>query len=149
MAVRIGILVAGIFTVVPAGAQGVFVVYAPWVRPAAEGGATEACMELTSVDGGALVGARSEFAGSVALVGPGAKIKLVERLPLPPGAPVILTPDSYRLRLARVNRVLKLGDHVPLVLIIEAADGRREEVSVTAEVRRRSTVDDHLRGHRH
>ncbi len=106
-------------------------------------------MELTSVDGGALVGAHSEIADRVVIVGPGAHGEPVARLLLPAGAPMVLAPGSYRFRLASLNRALKLGDSVPLVLIIEAADGKREEIGVQVVVRRRSTVDDHLYGRRH
>jgi copper(I)-binding protein len=106
-------------------------------------------MELTSVDGGALVGARSDIARRVDLVGPGTTAKPVGRLPLPAGAPVILAPGSYRVRLVAIDRALKLGDWVPLVLIVEGADGSRQEVALRAEVRRRSALDDHLHGHRH
>jgi copper(I)-binding protein len=130
-------------------AAGVFVVNYPWARPAAKGAATEVFMELTAVDGGALVGARSEIASNVFLVGPGKGTARVERLPLVAGAPVVLVPGSYRVRLSGLTRTLKLGDRVPLVLIVEAPDGKRAEVIADAEVLRRSTVDDHLSGHHH
>ena len=61
----------------------------------------------------------------------------------------MLVPGSYHIRLVGLARALKLGDRVPLVLIIERADGKREDVDAEAEVRRRSTVDDHLYGHHH
>ncbi len=106
-------------------------------------------MEVTSLEGASLVGARSASAADVVLVAPGAKIRAVDRLALPAGAPVILVPGSYRLRLSPLDRTIKVGDWVPLVLIFEAADGKREEVAVQAEVRRRSAIEDHLHGHRH
>ena len=106
-------------------------------------------MELTAVDGATLVGARSDIAGRVFLVGPGKDGAPVERLALAPAAPVMLLPGSYHVRLTGLTHALKLGDRVPLVLIVEGADGKRAEVSIEAEVRRRSTVDDHLYGHRH
>ena len=126
-----------------------FVVDFPWARPAAKGATTEVFMELTSVGGGALVGARSDFSRRVDLVGPGASGKPVERLALPAAAPVILAPGSYRVRIAAIDRTLKQGDWVPVVLIVEAADGSRQEIALQAEVRRRSALDDHLHGHRH
>jgi copper(I)-binding protein len=128
-------------------AAGVFVVNFPWARPAAKGATTEVFMELTAVDGGTLVGARSDVAGTTSLIGPGKGNAPVERLSLAAGAPVMLVPGSYHLRLTGLARTLKLGDHVPFVLIVERADGKREEVDAEAEVRRRSTVDDHLYGH--
>ena len=130
-------------------ATGVFVVNYPWARPAAKGAATEVFMELTALDGGALVGARSEIAGNASLVGPGKAGAPVERLTLVAGAPVVLVASSYRVRLSGLTRTLKLGDRIPLVLIVEAPDGKRVEVIADAEVLRRSTVDDHLSGHHH
>jgi len=133
---------------VPALATGVFVVDFPWVRPAARGGTTEAFMELTSGEGGTLVAVRSEVAAHAYLAGPG-QGSAEKTLLLPSGAPVVLAPGSYRVRLAGLARTLQVGDRVPLVLVIETPDGRREDLRVDAEVRRRSTVDDHLHGHSH
>lgn len=130
-------------------AAGVFVVNFPWARPAPKGTATEVFMELTAVDGGTLVGARSDIAGTTSLIGPGKGNAPVERLSLAAGAPVMLVPGSYHFRLAGLARTLKLGDRVSLVLIVERADGKRDQVDAEAEVRRRSTVDDHLYGHHH
>lgn len=149
LARHIACLVGLILTLLPAFADAVFVVNYPWVRPTGKGRATEVFMEITSIEGAALVGARSDRAGSALLVGPGAKMKPVERLMLPAGAPMILAPGSYRVRLLAVDRSLKLGDIVPLALVIEAPDGSRQEIRVNAEVRHRSTVDDHLRAHHH
>ena len=140
-----GILLA----LLPAIATAVIVVNLPWARPVTKGGTAEIFMQLGSSEGGALVGARSDFAGSVVIAGPGAPGKPVDRLSLPAGAPVVLAPGAYRLRLARVNRTLKLGDWVPFVLIIESSDGTRQEIGAQAEVRRRSALDDHRAGHLH
>jgi len=131
----------------PAIAMAVLIVHVPWVLPATKGAATDAFMEVTSLEGVALVGGRSPVARDVVLVAPGAKLQPVDRLVLPPGAPVILVPGSYRLHLRAVDRTLKVGDFVPLVLIFEGADGMRQEIAVQAEVRRHSATDDHLRGH--
>lgn len=138
-----------VLAIAPALAAAVTIVSLPWARPVAKGGAAEIFMQLGSTDGGALVGARSAFAGSVVIAGPGASGKRVERLSLPAGAPVLLAPGAYRLRLSRVDRALKLGDWVPFVLIVESADGKRQEIAAQAEVRRRSALDDHREGHVH
>jgi len=138
-----------VLALVPALAAAVIVVNLPWARPVAKGGAAEIFMRLGTTDGGALVGARSEFAGSVVIVGPGAPGKPVARLSLPAGAPVVLAPNAYRLRLSRIDRALKLGDWVPFVLIVESSDGTRQEIPAQAEVRRRSALEDHRAGHLH
>jgi len=142
--------VCGIFLALsPAMATAVFVVNAPWVHPAEKGGATEAYMTLTSTEGATLVGVRSDIALSVVIVTAAGKSKSIERLSLSAGDTVGLKPGASRLRLLRLTRTLKLGDRVPLVLTVEYADGKRQEIPVDAEVRRRSPIDDHLHGHAH
>jgi len=139
-----------VFLLLPAiAAATMLVVSFPWARPAGKGGATEVFMEITSIEGAELVGARSDIATRSALVGPGAEGKPGARLVLPAGAPVILAPGSYRIRLSTVDRKLNLGDTVPLTLIFETPDGSRQEIGVKAEVRNRSVVDDHLGAHHH
>jgi len=145
LAAAAGILLA----LLPAIAMAVIVVNLPWTRPVAKGGTAEVFMQLGSSEGGALVGVRSDFAGSVVIASPGAPGKAVDRLSLPAGTPIVLAPGAYRLRLARMDRALKLGDWVPFVLIIESPDGTRQEIGAQAEVRRRSALDDHRAGHLH
>jgi copper(I)-binding protein len=50
--------------------------------------------------------------------------------------------------LAPLARQLRLGDRVPLTLVVREADGVVQAIDVDAEVRRRSPTDDH-RGHAH
>ena len=130
-------------------ASPVFVVNLPWVLPAVKGKTTEAFMLLQSSEGAALVGARCPNAASVVIIEPGAKKAARDRLPLPPGEPVLLAPGKYRLRLAHIDRTLKSGDRVPLELIIETTDGARQTVAVDMEVRRRSALDDEAHEHHH
>ena len=144
-ALALGIVLA--LVAVPAAA--VFIVSEPWVRPAASVRTTEAYMVLTSTEGATLVGARSEIAVGVATYAAGKNPVRIERLPLPAGQMVKLHPGGLRLGLRDLARPLKLGDRVPLVLTIEAADGKRQEIPVNAEVRRRSPIDDELRAHKH
>ena len=106
-------------------------------------------MTLRSSDGAVLVGVRSDAAASVTIVAAGAKGVAMDRLPLPRGEEVQLAPGKTRLRLLALNRTLKLGDRVPLVLAIEAADGSRQYIAIEVEVRRRSALDDEGREHKH
>jgi VCBS repeat-containing protein len=55
-----------------------------------------------------------------------------------------LAPGEYRIALTRLTRPLKIGDHVPVSLTIESADGKRQELLINAEVRRRSAYDDEM-----
>jgi copper(I)-binding protein len=133
----------------PAAVGSVFIVNLPWVFPAGKGKSTEAFMVLQSSDGATLVSARSPMATSVTIAAAGAKGARMDRLPLPLGEEVILAPGKLRLRLDGIQRTLKLGEQVPLVLTIEAADGSRQDITVRAEVRRRSVLEDELREHHH
>jgi copper(I)-binding protein len=121
----------------------------PWVRPAQQQQTTEAYMNITSTDGAALVGAVSAAASRVVIRGPGKSAGDLARLPLPAQNIVVLAPGQYRLVLHRLTRTLKLGDRVPLTLTIEAADGSRQDVGVSADVRLHSPVDDDMHAHQH
>jgi copper(I)-binding protein len=134
---------------VPAGAAAVFTVTEPWVRVAPDAKSAEAYMELFSSDGAKVVGVRSDIAADVAMRPPGVTRATVTEITLPAGKTVKLAPGGYRFALAGLDRSLKLGDRVALVLIVEAADGSRQEIPANAEVRRHSVTDDHKHGHAH
>lgn len=130
-------------------AAAIFIVTEPWVRLAPDGRSAEAFMELRSTEGARLVAARADVTTNVVLRRPGAARTAVAEIPLPPGATVRLAPGAFRIALANLDRSLQLGDRVGLVLTVEAADGSRQEIPASAEVRRRSPTDDHLRPHKH
>ena len=133
----------------PAAAGSVFIVNLPWVLPAGKGKSTQAFMNLQSSDGASLVEVRSPVATSVAIVAPGAKGAAMQRLPLPRGEEVALAPGKVRLRLDGIQRTLKRGELVPIVLTIEASYGNRQDIAVRVEVRRHSVLEDELREQHH
>jgi copper(I)-binding protein len=100
-------------------------------------------MDLTSTEGATLVAAFSDAATAVSILGPGKPSKKAESVPLPAGTTVELRPVTYRIRLQQVARTLKIGDHVMLTLTIRTADGKQQEIPVTAEVRHHSALEDH------
>ncbi len=130
-------------------ATAVFDVTEPWVRVSPDARSAEAYMQLRSSGGAKLVDARSELTARVTLRPPGATRASTAGIDLPPGATVTLAPGGFRIALAGLDRPLKLGDRVALVLTIADLDGRRQEIPVNAEVRRRSPTDDHRRAHQH
>jgi copper(I)-binding protein len=132
----------------PHDALAIFIVSEPWTKPASRGQTTEAYMELTSTEGATLVGVRCDTAGRIEIRAPDSTRPLAE-LALPPGQKLLLTPKAYRVVLRGVGRTLKLGDHVPMVLIVQAADGSRQEIPLAAEVRLHSPTDDHRHAHQH
>ncbi len=130
-------------------AHAVFLVNAPWLRPAAAGGSADLYMTLTSTEGATLVGVRCETASAARILAPGSPARTVARLALPAGRDVALTAAGSRIRLTGLAGALSLGDRVSFVLTIEAADGTRQDIPANAEVRRHSPLYDHLHGHAH
>jgi copper(I)-binding protein len=120
----------------------------PWVRAAADGRSAEVFVKLKSSDSAALVGLDSFAARTTALRAPGGKRNLRE-LALPANVLVELQPDNVRIVLSGLARRLKLGEHVPVTLIVRAADGMQQKVYINAEVRRRSPTEDELDPHLH
>ena len=122
-----------------------FTVTAPWVRPTPERTATEAYLRITSTEDATLKEAKSALATSVVLRAAGSGSRILPQLALPAGVPVVLAPEGVRLVLRGLAHPLAVGERVPLLLIIEAADGSRHEISVSAEVRVRPPADDERR----
>jgi len=116
-------------------------VVAPWTRATVRLlKVSSAYMELRSAQGATLVGASSPVAGSVELhemrmEGDLMKMRLVPRLPLPAGKPVVLKPGGYHLMLYDLKQQLQEGTRVPIRLELETASGRRDSVEIQAEVR--------------
>jgi copper(I)-binding protein len=118
----------------------------PWVRgTVAQQKATGAFMQLTSAQGGKLVAAQSPVAGIVeihemAMEGNVMKMRAVPGVDLPPGKVVEFKPGGYHVMLMDLKQQLKDGDNVPVVLIIEGKDGKRESVEVKAPVKAPTTI---------
>lgn len=103
-------------------------------------------MILISSDAVSLTRVRSSVAGRAGLR---TKRSDVPAIPLPAGRTVTLKPGAEHIALFRLAHPLKVGDRVPLVLTVEAADGALQEIAVDAEVRNEWPVDAELRAHRH
>lgn len=113
----------------------------PWVVatvPAMR--STGAYMQLQSDGEARLVEARSPAAGVVeihemAMHGNVMKMNAIPALELPAGKPVVLGPGGNHIMLIDLKAQVKEGTAVPLTLIIEGRDGRRETIEVLAPVR--------------
>jgi len=86
---------------------------------------------------------------NIIMRGRGATKASVAQIALPPGETVMFAPGAQRFMIPNLNRRLKLGDRVALVLTVVSSDGSRQQIPVNAEVRTRSPTDDHLHGHKH
>ena len=94
-------------------------------------------MNITATEGASLIGARTESAASVRLHAPGAATRPVAEITLPPAKVVALAPGQYRLMLLRLDKRVRLGDIVHLVLTIRDERGIRDiPVGAVARCRR-------------
>lgn len=114
----------------------------PWVRgTVAAQKATGAFMQLSSAQDARLVEARSPVANIVevhemAMVDNMMKMRaLPNGLALPAGQTVELKPGSYHVMLIDLKAPLSEGEVVPITLVVEGKDKKRETIEVKAPVR--------------
>jgi copper(I)-binding protein len=113
----------------------------PWVRATvAQQKATGAFFQLTAKTDARLVEVRSSVAGvaevhEMAMDGSVMKMRAVPSLALPAGKTVELKPGGYHVMLMDLKAPIKAGDSVPLTLVFEGADKKRESVEIKAEAR--------------
>jgi hypothetical protein len=113
----------------------------PWVRATvAQQKATGAFMQLSSSQPGRLVEARSPVAGVVEIHemkmdGHVMKMRALPALELAAGQTVELKPGGYHIMLMDLKAQVKPGDQVPLSLVFEGKDGKRETLEIKAPAR--------------
>ena len=133
-------LAALLFAAIPVMAQ--VTVKDPWVRATVpQQKATGMFASLSSAQGGRLVSVSSPVAGvaevhEMAMEGNVMKMRAVAGgLSLPAGKAVALAPGGYHLMLMDLKQPLKAGDVLPLTLVIEGADKKRETLELKVPVR--------------
>jgi copper(I)-binding protein len=132
------IFLAAAFLLVGAAAQAQVRVDDPWVRATVpQQKTTGAFMAITDAKGGRLVDASSPVATSVEvhemkMDGDMMKMRAVDALPLPAGQRVELKAGAFHMMLLGLKAPVKVGDVVPIKLVIEDAKGKRETVDVKA-----------------
>ena len=112
-----------------------------WIRgtvPAQRG--TGAFMEITGKNAVRLVGVASPVAQTVeihnmTMTNGVMKMFAVEGIDVPAGKTVKLAPGGYHVMFMGLKQQMKPGDKVPLDLLLETADTKRETVSLQVEVR--------------
>ncbi|MCV2353408.1 copper chaperone PCu(A)C [Paucibacter sp. B2R-40] len=113
----------------------------PWVRATvAQQKATGAFFQLKAKTDARLVEVRSSVAGvaevhEMAMDGAVMKMRAVPSLALPAGQTVELKPGGYHVMLMDLKAPIKAGDSVPLTLVFEGADKKRETLEIKAEAR--------------
>ena len=113
----------------------------PWVRgTVAQQRATGAFMKLTAPNGARLVEVRSPVAGVVeihemTLDNNVMRMRQVPMLDLPAGKAIELKPGGYHVMLMDLKQPMKAGESVPITLVFEDKDKKRQTVEVQAPVR--------------
>lgn len=117
----------------------------PWVRATVpQQQASGAFMTITSPKTSRLVQASSPVAGVVELhemkmEGNVMRMRAVPGIDLPAGRKVELGPGGYHVMLMALKQTLVAGETVPITLIFEGEDRRRETVEIKAPVRALTT----------
>jgi copper(I)-binding protein len=117
----------------------------PWVRATVpQQKATGAFMQLSAHAESRLVEVRSSVAGVVEIhememQGNVMTMRAVPGVELPAGKPVELKPGGYHVMLMDLRQQLKDGETVPITLIVEGKDKKRETIEVKAPVRQLNT----------
>jgi copper(I)-binding protein len=135
------------FALLASDARAMFIVNQPWVRPARKAQTTHAYMNLTSTDGATLLAARSEDARRVSLRS--THSTAAAGLVLPAKSEIALAPGHDHLTLTGLTQTLKIGDRVKITLVVRDDNGTVQEITINAEVRFRSPIDDERRAHHH
>ncbi|HEX2011166.1 MAG TPA: copper chaperone PCu(A)C, partial [Roseateles sp.] len=110
----------------------------PWVRATvAQQKATGAFMQISASQAGRLVEVRSPAAGlaeihEMKMEGTVMKMRAMPALELSAGQAVEFKPGGYHIMLMDLKSALKPGDEVPLTLVFEAKDGKRETLELKA-----------------
>lgn len=113
----------------------------PWVRATVpQQKATGAFMQLTAPSAAKLVGASSPVAAIVevhemAIENDVMRMRQIQGLSLPAGKTVALKPGSFHIMLIDLKRQVKAGETVPISLIFEDANGKRQTAEIKADVR--------------
>lgn len=128
-----------------------------WVRATVpQQKATGMFASVVSAKGGKVVSASSPVADLVeihemAMDNNVMRMRAIPALDLPAGKAVDLKPGGFHVMLMGLKQQVKEGDSVPVTLVIEGADGKRENVEVRAAARATNSAGGghHQGGHRH
>ncbi|HAT32979.1 MAG TPA: hypothetical protein DCW29_19680 [Janthinobacterium sp.] len=116
-------------------------VTAPWIRATVpQGSATGAFMQLRSARDARLLEVRSKVAGvteihQMEMSGQMMRMHAVPGLDLAAGKTVDLAGGGYHIMLMDLKRQLKEGETVPLTLLVEYKDKRRETIQLAVPVK--------------
>ena len=134
-------LIASLFALSATSALAQVTVKDPWVRATVpQQTATGAFMQLSSPADAKLVSASSPVAGvtelhEMKMEKEIMKMRPVKSIAIPAGKGAELKPGGYHVMLMNLKQQMKEGDTVPITLVVEGKDGKRETVEVKATVK--------------
>ena len=134
-------LIAAVLALSTSAAMADLTVKEPWVRATVpQQTATGAFMQITAPKAARLIEARSPVAGVVqihemSMDNNVMRMREVSGIDLPAGKAVELKPGGYHVMLLDLKAPIAEGQVVPLTLVVEHADKKRENVEVKATAR--------------
>ena len=146
-------LIAAVLALSTSAAMADLTVKEPWVRATVpQQTATGAFMQITAPKAARLVEARSSVAGLVqihemSMSDNVMRMREVAGIDLPAGKAVELKPGGYHVMLMDLKAPIAEGQVVPLTLVVEHADKKRENVEVKATARPLGATGDMPHGH--
>ena len=148
-------LVTLVFAALSTSATAEVTVKAPWVRATTPNQkSTVAFMQLTATDDARLVKADSPVAKAVeihemVMKNYVMKMQSVAAIALPAGKPVELKPDGYMVMLTGLKQQIKEGDTIPISVVIEGRNKKRETIKLDATARNMDTAASDKHDHAH
>jgi copper(I)-binding protein len=143
-----------ILLLLPLGAVAQVKVEDAWVRATVPAqNATGAFMRLSASTNLRLVDARSPVAGRVEIHDTQTdrngivRMRAIPGMDLPAGGTVEFRPGRYHIMLMDLKQQMKVGDIVPLTLVVAARDGRRQNIEVQAPVLPQASKAQGHKGH--
>lgn len=120
----------------------------PWVRATVpQQKATGAFMQLNSANGTRLVDARSPVARAeiheMAIQDHVMRMRQISGLDLPAGQSVALKPGGYHIMFFDLKQPVKEGDVIPLTLVFEDKDKKRETLELQVPARALNSAAKH------
>ncbi len=125
----------------------------PWVRATVIAQKTSgAYMRLESKQDARLLSARTPVAGivelhSMEMVDNVMRMRAVSGIDVPAGKGAELKPGGFHMMLMELKRQLREGDTVPITLVVEGKDKKRQTIEVQATVRPLQATGAHGNAH--
>ena len=148
-------LLAVVLAAVSAPALAAVTVTEPWVRATASyQKSSVAFMQITSSDDARLVKADSPVAKAVefhemVMKNNVMKMQAVPAIDLPAGKAIELKPGGFMVMLTGLKQQLKEGDSIPISIVVEGKNRKRETIKVNAQAMamQAAATDTHARMH--